>query len=574
MPVATMVSNTLGLNPVIESLGLQNNSATVPVGTLVSQLNLAFTAATQANDGTKTQGTRTIQIATHLTGTFESGTHSGIYAIAYDDLTSPGTAVHVFGIVGRAYNTASGSVTDGAGGGFLSGIYGSCEVDAGTVDNACSIYGNGITLTGGTVTNYFGGYLGETSAAPTGGTITNSFGLFVQMPTHGGTNNCGIQIGPGPTGVNAGFYNNSTSVFIDKMQFTPAVTLTSGTYHGLELTGTYTPGGASTLAATHLYVSPTYNANQTLGQLTSLGSFPVNSGGNTITNMWGLATGLNLSNNSTVTNGYGMQINSPTIAAGSKIPTSSIGLFIQSQYGSNANTDTNGGYTCYSARIDLAKQGGNTSGTNNNYGIYAASGTGGASGSGGTVFNYAIIAAVPNPVGAGTDNNFGIAITGAGGSGGTTNNWALYCSSTCNSIFAAPVAFGTTTAPAYVVDITGVASATAAQVAIRQQATDTITGGVTDAYTAGQRFSPTINAASALTVTRLNYMDLNNVVLGGAGPAAVTDAAVFRFDAAAGTHKAVDGATTKTTPGTVNAWVKVNVNGTIYYIPAYTSKTS
>ena len=46
------------------------------------------------------------------------------------------------------------------------------------------------------------------------------------------------------------------------------------------------------------------------------------------------------------------------------------------------------------------------------------------------------------------------------------------------------------------------------------------------------------------------------------------------FDAAAGTHKAVDSGTTKTSPGTVSVWMKINVNGTVHYVPAYTSKTS
>lgn len=74
----------------------------------------------------------------------------------------------------------------------------------------------------------------------------------------------------------------------------------------------------------------------------------------------------------------------------------------------------------------------------------------------------------------------------------------------------------------------------------------------------------------AFTATRLNYFKLQQPT----GAATITDACVLQFDAAAGTHKAVDGASTKTTPGTVNAWVKVNVNGTIHYLPAYTSKTS
>jgi len=104
--------------------------------------------------------------------------------------------------------------------------------------------------------------------------------------------------------------------------------------------------------------------------------------------------------------------------------------------------------------------------------------------------------------------------------------------------------------------------------------TDTITGGVTDGYCGSLRITPTYSAGTAQTVTRHNYIDVNSPTLSGAGPAAVTDACVFRFNAAAGTHKAVDGNTTKSTPGTVNAWLKCNVNGTVYFTPMYTSKTS
>lgn len=104
--------------------------------------------------------------------------------------------------------------------------------------------------------------------------------------------------------------------------------------------------------------------------------------------------------------------------------------------------------------------------------------------------------------------------------------------------------------------------------------TTTLTGAVTDGYSASIRLTPTYTTATAQTVTRHNYLDINTPTLSGAGPAAVTDAAVMRFDAAAGTHKAVDSSSTKTTPGTVDAWVKININGTVYYMPAYTSKTS
>ena len=74
------------------------------------------------------------------------------------------------------------------------------------------------------------------------------------------------------------------------------------------------------------------------------------------------------------------------------------------------------------------------------------------------------------------------------------------------------------------------------------------------------------------TVTRHNYIDVQNMSL--TKGALLTDAAVFRFDAAIGTHKAVDAASTKTTPSGVDAWMKVNLNGVIGYVPVYLSKTA
>jgi hypothetical protein len=109
--------------------------------------------------------------------------------------------------------------------------------------------------------------------------------------------------------------------------------------------------------------------------------------------------------------------------------------------------------------------------------------------------------------------------------------------------------------------------------------TQTITGAVTDGYHDAIRPKPTYSAATAQTVTRHNYFDLNNVTLSGAGPAALTDAAVFRFNAAAGTHAALAAngsvATSLTSVGptgaqtTVQGWLKINVNGTLRYVPFF-----
>lgn len=127
---------------------------------------------------------------------------------------------------------------------------------------------------------------------------------------------------------------------------------------------------------------------------------------------------------------------------------------------------------------------------------------------------------------------------------------------------------GQTTNPTYTLDIFPANVAAATSLAIRTNGSDTLTGNVTDAFTGAIAIHPTI--AGAFTATRMNYIDLNNP----AGAATVTNACALRFDAAAGTHKAVDAATTKTTPSGVDAWVKINLNGTLAYMPAYLSKTA
>lgn len=76
----------------------------------------------------------------------------------------------------------------------------------------------------------------------------------------------------------------------------------------------------------------------------------------------------------------------------------------------------------------------------------------------------------------------------------------------------------------------------------------------------------------AHTVSRADYFAMRRPAL--TGSAAVTDACVFYFDAAAGTHEAVAAGSSKASPGIVSAWVKIDINGTIHYMSAYTSMTS
>lgn len=88
--------------------------------------------------------------------------------------------------------------------------------------------------------------------------------------------------------------------------------------------------------------------------------------------------------------------------------------------------------------------------------------------------------------------------------------------------------------------------------------TETITGGVADGFAAGLRLDPAYTAAAGFAVAIHNYIDFQNPAGLGAGPASITDAAIARFDAAAGVHKAL----------TAQA-VKINVDGTLQYQPFY-----
>jgi hypothetical protein len=83
-------------------------------------------------------------------------------------------------------------------------------------------------------------------------------------------------------------------------------------------------------------------------------------------------------------------------------------------------------------------------------------------------------------------------------------------------------------------------------------------------------FNPIYNQSNASTITRHNYMWINNIT----GTATVTDAPIFKFNADPGIHKAVDSGSIKASPGSVDSWLKININGTIYYIPNYQSKTT
>ena len=97
----------------------------------------------------------------------------------------------------------------------------------------------------------------------------------------------------------------------------------------------------------------------------------------------------------------------------------------------------------------------------------------------------------------------------------------------------------------------------------------TLTDNLDDLNWCGLRIAPGILSGS-YTVTRYNYISLNNNLLSSA---TITDACIFRFNAAAGSHKAVDSGSAHPDITNTDAWVKININDTVHYIPAYTDKS-
>ena len=99
--------------------------------------------------------------------------------------------------------------------------------------------------------------------------------------------------------------------------------------------------------------------------------------------------------------------------------------------------------------------------------------------------------------------------------------------------------------------------------------TQIVSGNINDSNSGGISFDPIISGGH--TVTRYNYLRFENPSL--ILSAALTDACVMQFDANAGSHKAVDSGSAHPDIDTTDAWIKININGTIHYIPAYTDKS-
>ena len=96
--------------------------------------------------------------------------------------------------------------------------------------------------------------------------------------------------------------------------------------------------------------------------------------------------------------------------------------------------------------------------------------------------------------------------------------------------------------------------------------TNVLSAGVSDGYSSTLTLDPAYSASTPVTVTRHNYIDMQNP--DGGANVTITDAAIIRLDAALGTHKATTNLdkTGNTKAGTL----KINCNGVIYHLQLYT----
>jgi len=169
----------------------------------------------------------------------------------------------------------------------------------------------------------------------------------------------------------------------------------------------------------------------------------------------------------TITNGYGINVNSPQLAGGK----------IDNYYGVAVG--------------DVSANGGNTSGTRNNSQIYVYSNTA-AAGAGGTINNYGIKLIQPSGAGAGATNNYGLYLTG---NGGGSLNYAIYNDSTAANYIQGNTSIGSSSNPnAYNLNVVGTTGLTG-NTFINSTGGSTTTIG----STAAGAVSITSNAASNFT---------------------------------------------------------------------------
>lgn len=268
----------------------------------------------------------------------------------------------------------------------------------------------------------------------------------------------------------------------------------------------------------------------------------------------------------------------PTFTTGSAITNSLLTMRVSTNLG---GSDAIAAATGINSNFNIATSGVTSLATSNLAQLISASGAGTItsgrvysssvtlSGAGNITTCDAYLAASPTQTSTGVIvTNHGVRVLNQGLSGITTS-YALRIAAQSGATSSWAIACDGVNSPSYHVGRFMFGASQAASTLVELQETETLTASPADGYAASLTLDPGYTGAH--TVTRHNYIDAQNPSV--AGGAAMTDACLVRFDAAAGSHKATLAGSNKQSPGNVSAWVKININGTLHFIPTYTSTT-
>jgi hypothetical protein len=189
-------------------------------------------------------------------------------------------------------------------------------------------------------------------------------------------------------------------------------------------------GGTST-SNFRLFLSGTVNSSTTSAQYALQNQVSFNPSGASLSDVYGFINVPALSGSSlTVSNFYGGVNRLDTAAGYTGQISNGYGLRIAApSLSGNPGAGVAKIVTYTGLYVDGTSNGGNTSGTINNYGLRVASNSA-AAGVGGTLNNYGLRITLANGVG-GTTTNYGLYLDG---NGGGSSDWALYSTSTAASL--------------------------------------------------------------------------------------------------------------------------------------------
>ncbi len=300
-----------------------------------------------------------------------------------------GTLINLQG--GTTANTAVRIGTNGAGGITIdSGTTGSILIGSGANAKTVTIGSTNTTSTlnlqGGTAGNINIGSVGASTLSSTVHIADTNNATGTQLVTIGSIQNASntVTLRAGAT---------TTTIANSGVSVTGGSISQSQTVAGVDASGissslTESAAGAATGAAFNAQAYFTGTSGTLTGLVGITGVLNAVGNGGTVSYGQAMNLGAVLNTGATVTNLSLGKFTTPNIS-GTGVASGAVGLEIQNMRNTASGTSTTGGYTAYGIQLTLPDQGGNTSGTNNNRGIFIT-GNGGTAGAGGVVNNYAL----------------------------------------------------------------------------------------------------------------------------------------------------------------------------------------